>query len=88
MERCAETLLALVKRVCSSDIPPPFSPVLENAYPPDTNRIREAFRDVVRYEGSRRLSNVTPLTSAILMNPTHVYMRRIHRETFSRPRVI
>jgi pyruvate dehydrogenase E1 component beta subunit len=49
MERCGESLLAPVLRVASADVPVPFTPVLENAYRPDSSRIVEAVRRVTRY---------------------------------------
>jgi pyruvate/2-oxoglutarate/acetoin dehydrogenase E1 component len=48
MERFGESLLAPVARVASADVPVPFTPVLENAYRPDVNRIMEAARAVTR----------------------------------------
>ena len=47
MERFGESLLRPVVRVGSADVPVPFTPVLENAYRPDTSRIIEAGRRVM-----------------------------------------
>jgi pyruvate/2-oxoglutarate/acetoin dehydrogenase E1 component len=47
MERFGESLLTPVVRVGSADVPVPFTPVLENAYRPDTSRIIEAGRRVM-----------------------------------------
>jgi pyruvate/2-oxoglutarate/acetoin dehydrogenase E1 component len=47
MERFGESLLAPVVRVASADVPVPFTPVLENAYRPDSERIVAAARDIV-----------------------------------------
>jgi pyruvate dehydrogenase E1 component beta subunit len=49
MERFGECLLAPVERVASPDIPVPFSPVLENAYRPSSQRICEAARRVLQF---------------------------------------
>jgi pyruvate/2-oxoglutarate/acetoin dehydrogenase E1 component len=46
MERSGESLLAPVARVASADVPVPFTPVLENAYRPDVERIIEAARRI------------------------------------------
>jgi pyruvate/2-oxoglutarate/acetoin dehydrogenase E1 component len=46
MERSGESLLAPVARVASADVPVPFTPVLENAYRPDMERIIEAVRRI------------------------------------------
>jgi pyruvate/2-oxoglutarate/acetoin dehydrogenase E1 component len=46
MERSGESLLAPVARVASADVPVPFTPVLENAYRPDVERIIEAARGI------------------------------------------
>jgi pyruvate/2-oxoglutarate/acetoin dehydrogenase E1 component len=46
MERSGESLLAPVARVASADVPVPFTPVLENAYRPDVERIIEAVRRI------------------------------------------
>jgi len=35
-------------RVASADVPVPFTPVLENAYRPDVERIVTGVRDVLR----------------------------------------
>jgi pyruvate dehydrogenase E1 component beta subunit len=48
MERFGEFLQAPVARVGSPDVPVPFSPVLENAYRPDVERILAAVREVLR----------------------------------------
>lgn len=48
-ERFPNDLLAPVARVASADVPVPFTPVLENAYRPDVDRIVDAVRDVLRY---------------------------------------
>ncbi len=47
MERFGESLLAPVVRVASADVPVPFTPVLENAYRPDSDRIVAAARAIV-----------------------------------------
>ena len=47
MERFGESLLTPVLRVASADVPVPFTPVLENAYRPDTPRIIAAARTVL-----------------------------------------
>jgi len=46
-ERFGESLLAPVMRVASADVPVPFTPVLENAYRPDSDRIMAAARTIV-----------------------------------------
>ncbi len=46
-ERLGENLLTPVVRVASADVPVPFTPVLENAYRPDTPRIIEAVRRIM-----------------------------------------
>jgi pyruvate/2-oxoglutarate/acetoin dehydrogenase E1 component len=46
-ERLSDSLLAPVARVASADVPVPFSPVLENAYRPDSVRIMEAIRKMM-----------------------------------------
>ncbi len=46
-ERFPEFLLAPITRVASADVPVPFTPVLENAYRPDTARIIDATRRIV-----------------------------------------
>jgi pyruvate dehydrogenase E1 component beta subunit len=51
MERFPEDLLAPITRITSPDTPPPFSPVLENAYRPDAARIAQGIRDTVDYIG-------------------------------------
>jgi pyruvate/2-oxoglutarate/acetoin dehydrogenase E1 component len=48
MERFGEHLLAPVSRVASADVPVPFTPVLENAYRPDKDRIVAAVRELLR----------------------------------------
>ncbi len=48
MEHCGESLLSPVVRVASADVPVPFTPVLENAYRPDSDRIVAAARDIVQ----------------------------------------
>jgi len=48
-ERFPNDLLAPVARVASADVPVPFTPVLENAYRPDVDRIVDAVRDALRY---------------------------------------
>jgi pyruvate dehydrogenase E1 component beta subunit len=48
MERLHQHLRAPVIRVCSPDIPVPFTPVLENAYRPDVPRILAAARSLQR----------------------------------------
>jgi pyruvate dehydrogenase E1 component beta subunit len=50
MEHCGESLLEPVVRVASADVPVPFSPELEDAYRPDSQRIAVAVRRLV---GSR-----------------------------------
>jgi pyruvate/2-oxoglutarate/acetoin dehydrogenase E1 component len=47
MERFGESLLMPVVRVGSADVPVPFTPVLENAYRPDTSRIVEGVQRIV-----------------------------------------
>jgi pyruvate/2-oxoglutarate/acetoin dehydrogenase E1 component len=47
MERFGESLLMPVVRVASADVPVPFSPVLEDAYRPDSDRIVAAARGIV-----------------------------------------
>jgi pyruvate/2-oxoglutarate/acetoin dehydrogenase E1 component len=47
-ERFGECLLTPVTRVASADVPVPFSPVLENAYRPDSARIIAAAREVIK----------------------------------------
>jgi len=47
-ERLSDYLTAPVQRVASPDIPVPFSPVMEDFYRPDENRIIEAVRNVLR----------------------------------------
>jgi pyruvate/2-oxoglutarate/acetoin dehydrogenase E1 component len=47
MERFPDKLVAPVTRVASADVPVPFSPVLENMYRPDRQRIAEALRSIV-----------------------------------------
>jgi pyruvate/2-oxoglutarate/acetoin dehydrogenase E1 component len=49
MEHCPDDLLAPVLRVASADVPVPFTPVLENAYRPDVERVVEGVRLVLRY---------------------------------------
>jgi len=44
MEQFGDFLVAPVERVASPDVPAPFSPVLENAYRPDPQRIADAAR--------------------------------------------
>jgi pyruvate/2-oxoglutarate/acetoin dehydrogenase E1 component/TPP-dependent pyruvate/acetoin dehydrogenase alpha subunit len=48
-ERCADCLMAPVVRVASADVPVPFTPVLEDAYRPDVERVIAAVRDVLRF---------------------------------------
>lgn len=48
VERFGEYLLAPVTRVASADVPVPFTPVLENAYRPDTARIVAAVRTLMQ----------------------------------------
>lgn len=48
MERFGEHLLAPISRVASADVPVPFTPVLENAYRPDKDRIVTAVRELLR----------------------------------------
>ena len=47
LERFGEYLQAPILRVASPDVPVPFSPILENAYRPDTARIAAAVRGIV-----------------------------------------
>ncbi len=47
MERFGGELLAPVVRVASEDVPVPFTPVLENAYRPDRERIVAAARRIM-----------------------------------------
>ena len=47
LERFGEYLQAPIVRVASPDVPVPFSPILENAYRPDTPRIAEAVRGLL-----------------------------------------
>ena len=47
-ERLGESLLTPIVRVASADVPVPFTPVLENAYRPDTPRIIEAARRIMK----------------------------------------
>jgi len=47
-ERFPEFLLQPVARVASADVPVPFTPILENAYRPDADRIVAAVRNVLR----------------------------------------
>ena len=49
MEHCAEDLVAPIMRVASADVPVPFAPVLENAYRPDSRRIRQAAKEIIAY---------------------------------------
>ncbi|HBO45824.1 MAG TPA: alpha-ketoacid dehydrogenase subunit beta [Planctomycetaceae bacterium] len=48
LERFGEYLQCPICRVASADVPVPFTPVLENAYRPDTPRIVEAVRAAMR----------------------------------------
>ena len=47
-ERFGHSLMAPVTRIASPDVPVPFSPVLEDAYRPDTPRIVEAVRNILQ----------------------------------------
>ncbi|WP_422927666.1 alpha-ketoacid dehydrogenase subunit beta [Singulisphaera sp. PoT] len=47
-ERFPEALFQPVARVASADVPVPFTPILENAYRPDADRIVEAVRAILR----------------------------------------
>jgi pyruvate dehydrogenase E1 component beta subunit len=47
-ERFGESLLAPPVRVASADVPVPFTPVLENAYRPDPERIVAGVREVMK----------------------------------------
>jgi pyruvate/2-oxoglutarate/acetoin dehydrogenase E1 component len=47
-ERFPDSLLAPAIRVASADVPVPFTPVLENAYRPDVDRIVAAIREMMR----------------------------------------
>ncbi len=49
MERFGECLRCPICRVASADVPVPFSPVLENAYRPDAERIVVAARQLMRF---------------------------------------
>jgi pyruvate dehydrogenase E1 component beta subunit len=51
MERFGERLLSPVVRVASADVPVPFTPVLENAYRPDVDRISASAREIVFNSG-------------------------------------
>lgn len=46
-ERCFGTLASAPRRVCSAPVPNPFSPVLENAMLPSSEKIAEQVRSVV-----------------------------------------
>ncbi|MBV8418141.1 MAG: alpha-ketoacid dehydrogenase subunit beta [Verrucomicrobia bacterium] len=48
LERFGEYLQAPIMRVASPDVPVPFSPILENAYRPDSRRIAEAVRGILQ----------------------------------------
>ena len=48
MEHCGEYLQAPVLRVASPDVPVPFTPILENAYRPDADRIVAAVHKILR----------------------------------------
>jgi len=48
LERFGEYLQAPILRVASPDVPVPFSPILENAYRPDSRRIAEAVRGLLQ----------------------------------------
>jgi pyruvate dehydrogenase E1 component beta subunit len=52
-ERFAGSLKAPIVRIASPDVPVPFTPVLENTYRPDLQRITDAVRDLVQSEPSR-----------------------------------
>jgi pyruvate/2-oxoglutarate/acetoin dehydrogenase E1 component len=47
MERFPGSLVAPIVRVASADVPPPFTPVLENLYRPDAARISGAIRQIL-----------------------------------------
>lgn len=47
LEHCGEYLQAPIVRVASPDVPVPFTPVLENAYRPDLDRVIEGIRKVL-----------------------------------------
>ncbi|MFO0906997.1 MAG: dehydrogenase E1 component subunit alpha/beta [Isosphaeraceae bacterium] len=47
MERLGEYLLTPVARVASADVPVPFTPILEDAYRPDVDRIVAGIRGVL-----------------------------------------
>lgn len=49
LERFGEFLRGPIRRVASADVPVPFTPVLENAYRPDSSRIVSAVRDVMQF---------------------------------------
>jgi pyruvate dehydrogenase E1 component beta subunit len=48
-ERFGESLRCPIVRVASPDVPVPFTPVLENAYRPDVQRIMEACERVMQF---------------------------------------
>ena len=48
IERFGESLMAPIVRVASPDVPVPFSPILENAYRPDPQRIVQAVRGLMQ----------------------------------------
>jgi pyruvate/2-oxoglutarate/acetoin dehydrogenase E1 component len=58
MERFNESLVSPVTRVASPDIPVPFSPILENAYRPDVERIVEAARRLTLRETPQVRSSI------------------------------
>jgi pyruvate dehydrogenase E1 component beta subunit len=47
MERFGQSLVTPIVRVASADVPVPFTPVLENAYRPDSARIKSAAQAIV-----------------------------------------
>jgi pyruvate/2-oxoglutarate/acetoin dehydrogenase E1 component len=49
MEHCGEPLRCPVARAASADVPVPFSPILENAYRPDAERVVAAAREVMQF---------------------------------------
>ena len=49
MEQFGEHLRCPIRRVASADVPVPFSPILENTYRPDVEKIAAAARQVMQY---------------------------------------
>jgi len=48
-ERFAGDLMAPVMRIASADVPPPFSPILEDAYRPEVDRIIEGIEEILEF---------------------------------------